>query len=83
MWCRRIFRLWKFNCKKRLIDKLVDECSENIDGNEMTNISLSGYKNVFGSCIIYIVLLAIFLVMSISISSAFVFVFFLLLKKWH
>ena len=70
-----------FNCKKRLIDKLVDECSENIDGNEMTNISLSGYKNVFGSCIIYIVLLAIFLVMSISISS--VFVFFFLLLKWY
>ena len=23
-------------CRKRLIDKLVEECSENIDGNEMT-----------------------------------------------
>ena len=23
------------NCGKRLIDKLVEECNENIDGNEM------------------------------------------------
>ena len=25
----------KCECRKRLIDKLVGECSENIDGNEM------------------------------------------------
>ena len=36
MRCWRIFRLKKLcKCRKRLIDKLVEECSENIDGNEM------------------------------------------------
>ena len=24
-----------FNCRKKIIDKLVEECSENVDGNEM------------------------------------------------
>ena len=27
------YKNWK--CRKRLIDKLVEECSENIDGNKM------------------------------------------------
>ena len=37
-------------CRKRLIDKLVEECSENIDGNEITDngtlnaIQLNDYK---------------------------------------
>ena len=37
------------NCKgrKRLIDKLVEECSEKIYGNEVIyDITLNGYKNV-------------------------------------
>ena len=25
----------EYKCRKRLIDRLVEECSENIDGNEM------------------------------------------------
>ena len=35
-------------CKKRLINKLVGKCSENIDGNEMISVTLN-YKNVCGS----------------------------------
>ena len=31
----------KCKCRKRLIDKSVKECSENIDGNEMTNVTLN------------------------------------------
>ena len=59
-------------CRKRLIDKLVEECSENIDGNEMIyNATLNDYENVCGSCTIYIVLLAIFFIIHISISSVF------------
>ena len=34
MWC------WKFSknckCRNKLVDKLVEECSENIDGKKMT-----------------------------------------------
>ena len=47
-------------CRKKIIDKLIEECSENIDGNEMLYkeildiISLSDNKTSV-SCIVYIV----------------------------
>ena len=58
-------------CRKRLIDKLVEECIENIDGNEMTHnetldailldaILLNDYKKVCNSCTVYIVLCCVF-----------------------
>ena len=56
------------NCrgKKRIIDKLVEESSENIDGNEMlynetlNAIPLNVYKKACNSCMVYIVLLLYF-----------------------
>ena len=38
-------------CRKRLIDKLVEECSESIDENEMIH---NDYKNVCHFCTVYI-----------------------------
>ena len=55
-------------CRKKLVDKLVEECSENIDENEMY---YNDYGNVCNSCAIYISLFVIFLI-RISFSSAFV-----------
>ena len=63
-------------CRNKLIDKLVEECSENIDGNEMIyNETLN--ENLCNSCTIYIVLFVIFLIISLSIRS--VFIYF----HWH
>ena len=43
-----------FDVEKKLIDKLVEECSENIDGNGMIyNRTLNGYEKVCNSCIIF------------------------------
>ena len=43
-------------CRKRLIDKLVEGCGENIDKNEMNyNDSLNDHGKIF-SCTVYIVL---------------------------
>ena len=45
------------NCKsrKKLVDKLVEECSKNIDGNEMIyNDTLNDYEKVCNSCTIHI-----------------------------
>ena len=43
-------------CRKRLTDKLVEECNENIDGNKMIyDGTLNDYKHLCGSCTIYIV----------------------------
>ena len=71
------------NCKfrKRIVDELVEECSENIDGNEMIyNGTLNNYGNVCNPCTIYIVLFIIFLMISISSSSVFIY-FHCYLKK--
>ena len=28
-------------CRKKLVDKQIEECSENIDGNKMINVNLN------------------------------------------
>ena len=53
-------------CRNKLVDKLVEECIENIDGNEMlynetlNTIPVNDYKKVCGSCTLHIVLCSIF-----------------------
>ena len=63
-------------CRNKIVDKLVEECSENIDGNEMLyNDILNAIPlnaKVCNSCTIYIVLFVIFFVIRISISSVFI-----------
>ena len=60
-------------CRKNLVDKLVEECSENIDGNEMIyNTTLNDYEKVCNYYTIYIVIFVIFFIINISISSAFI-----------
>ena len=64
------------NCKnrKKLVHKLVEECSENIDGNEMIySETLNDYGKVCNSCTIYIVLFVIAFLIIIGISSAFIY----------
>ena len=63
------------SCKwrKRLIDKLAKECSENVDENEMTNVTLNEYRNIYGSCTIYITLFAIAFLIIIGIRNVFIY----------
>ena len=50
-----------------MINKLFEECIENIDKNEMSyNGTLNDRKNVFGSCTAYIVLFFVFLSIGIG-----------------
>ena len=58
-----------FKCRKRLTDKLVEECSEDINGNKI----IYNYEETCNSCIIYIVLSVIFLMISLRISSVFIY----------
>ena len=51
--------------QKKLVDKLIEECSENIDGNEMI---CNDYGNICNSCTVYIVLFVIAFLMIIGIS---------------
>ena len=62
-----------FNCRKKIIDKLVEECSENIDENKMLynetfDIISSSDNKTSDSCIVYIVLLSVFLIVSLSMA---------------
>ena len=58
-------------CRKRIIDKLVEECSKNIYENKtldiisLNAISLNVYKKVCNSCMVYKVLIVLFLITSI------------------
>ena len=56
-------------CRKRLLDKFVDDCDENID--EVKIVSES--KNKFNSCILYIVLFSIFFTINVGIGGYFVY----------
>ena len=70
--------MWYCKYRKKLVDKLVEECIENFDGNEMIYSStLKNHKNVCGSCerkscTVCIVLFVIVFLIIISISSAFI-----------
>ena len=65
-------------CRKNMIDKVVEECSENINESEViynstvNAIPLNDYRKI-NSCTVYIVLLIIFFIISISISSVFIY----------
>ena len=64
-------------CRKRLIDKLVEECSENNDEKKLYSNEINDYEKICSSWSVYIVLLVIFFIVSIKISS--VFIYF----HWH
>ena len=57
-------------CRKRLIDKLVDERDENID-EEVKIVSES--RNECNSCIFYIVLFSIFFIINVGNCAYFVY----------
>ena len=64
--CDKLFDVGEYfnykycNCRKKLIDKLVEECSESIDGNEMIrNGALNDYGRVYESSTLYMSLIII------------------------
>ena len=60
-------------CRKRLIDRLVEECSENIDGNKMVyNSTLNDYEKICSFCTVCIILLAKFFIISIILGNVFI-----------
>ena len=60
-------------CRKRLIDKLVEECRENIDEKKLHSNEINDYEKICSSCSVYIVLLVKFFILNISISSVFIY----------
>ena len=60
MWCWRIFRLWNCKWRKKLVDKLVQVCTENVEEMKLAKITLAKdenkLKNKSSSCTLYIML---------------------------
>ena len=67
--------------QKKIVDELVKECSENIDGNEMIYDTTLNEK-VCNSCTIDIVLLVIFFTVNISNSSLFIYCLWYLKRRY-
>ena len=67
-------------CRKKIIDNLVEKCSEYIDGNEMLynetlDINSSSGNKTSDSCIVYLILFSVFLIIKIYMG---IYVFFFL-----
>ena len=58
-------------CRKRLVDKLIEECNENIEETSLIKINSEKYKS--NSCILYIVLFSIFFTINIGIATYFIY----------
>ena len=70
-------------CRKSLVDKLVEECNENIDEAKLTEIALAENENnyKYSSCVVYIVLFCIFFTLNVGGTSAYFIYFHEYLKK--
>ena len=63
-------------CRKKLVHKLAEECSENIDENDIISVTLNDCRSVCGSCTEYIVLFVIVIAFLIIISISSTFIYF-------
>ena len=59
------------NVKKKLVDKLIEECNENIEETSLVKINSTKCKS--NSCVLYIVLFSIFFTINIEIATYFVY----------
>ena len=64
----------KCKCKKRLVNKLAEECTENIEETRQVEINSTEGNN---SCTLYIVLFSIIFTMNVGIGSYFVY------SRWY
>ena len=69
-----------YKCRKKLLDKLAKECSENIDESGMISVNLNDYESACHSYTINIVLFVISSLIIIDISGVFIY-FHWYLKK--
>ena len=59
-------------CRKKLVDKLVAECTENIVEVKIAEVTLTENMSIYSSSIQYIVLFSIIFIINVGISTYFV-----------
>ena len=74
MWYWWVFRSF-CKCRRKLVDKLIEECNENIEKTRLVEKALAEnkHKNKCTSCTLYIVLFSIFFTNCIGIGTYFVY----------
>ena len=60
-----------YKCRKKLVGKLIDECTETIEETSLVKINSTKCKSNY--CILYIVLFSIFFTINIGIATYFVY----------
>ena len=78
MWCCEYLEYENCKCRKKLVDKLVDECSETIE-----EVKLAENENSYkcSSCTVYTVLFWIFFTINVAGIGAYFVYFCVYLKK--
>ena len=59
--------------EQKLVDKLVEECTENVEEAKIAEITLTGNINKCSSCTMYIVLFSIIFTINTGIATYFVY----------
>ena len=72
-----------FKCRKRLVDKLVDECTETTEEVKLANITIFENENSYkyGSYIVYIVLMIVVFTIFTEITIYFIYYNWSLIKN--
>ena len=60
-------------CRKKLVDKLVVECTDNIDEVKIAEVTLTKNMRKCSSCILHIVLFSIVFTITVGICTYFVY----------
>ena len=68
-------------CRKKLVDKLIDECTETIEGVKLAEIALFENENKCSSCKVYIVFMIVVFTIFIGITIYFVYYNMSLIKN--
>ena len=70
-------------CRKKLVDQLVDECTETIEEGKLAKITLAENEseNEYGSCTVYIVLMIVVSRIVTGITTYFVYYNWSLIKN--
>ena len=72
MMLQNILDYENFKCRKKLVDKLVEECTENTDEVKMIKITLAEHECKF-SCTLDIALISVIFTINIGIGTFFVY----------
>ena len=68
-------------CRKKLVDKLIGECTETIEEGKVANITIFENENKYGSCKVYIVLMIVVFTIFIGITIYFIYYNWSLIKN--